>query len=269
MKIYIPTFRRINNQITFDNLPDEIKENVIMVVQEQEKDNHKSDCEYLIVDNDIGIAKTREIIYHHAGEKRFGVIDDDIKFYKRNGKYFKNTDSNMDASKRLMTNEDWSYWFLEIEKMFDEPEIMHLGHREVALPPMDIKWSENKMFIAVHWLDGKKLSKFINEVDWNYVQTGEDSVLAIECAIRGYKNKVSNEIVMDRWITAFSDGGCSEFRTAKFDEEQHFKLARKYPFVKVTNKYQDMKHIGRLRKFKVDIQSAYKSSQVNTLEEFL
>ena len=84
MKIYIPTFRRVNNQITFDNLPDEIKENVIMVVQEQEKDNHKSDCEYLIVGNDIGIAKTREIIYHHAGEKKFGVIDDDIKFYKRN-----------------------------------------------------------------------------------------------------------------------------------------------------------------------------------------
>ena len=41
MKIYIPTFRRINNQITFDNLPDEIKENVIMVVQEQEREQYK------------------------------------------------------------------------------------------------------------------------------------------------------------------------------------------------------------------------------------
>ena len=33
-KIYIPTFRRPNNQMTFDNLPDEYKEKVVMVVQE-------------------------------------------------------------------------------------------------------------------------------------------------------------------------------------------------------------------------------------------
>ena len=37
-KIYIPTFRRVDNQDTFDNLPDEYKEKVVMVVQEQEKD---------------------------------------------------------------------------------------------------------------------------------------------------------------------------------------------------------------------------------------
>ena len=37
MKIYIPTFRRGDNQITFNNLPDGVKENVILVVQEQEK----------------------------------------------------------------------------------------------------------------------------------------------------------------------------------------------------------------------------------------
>ena len=49
MKIYIPTFRRVDSQITFDNLPDKIKENVIMVVQEQERDEYKYDCEYLVV----------------------------------------------------------------------------------------------------------------------------------------------------------------------------------------------------------------------------
>ena len=37
-KIYIPTFRRVNDQTTFDNLPDEYKEKVVMVVQEQERD---------------------------------------------------------------------------------------------------------------------------------------------------------------------------------------------------------------------------------------
>ena len=41
MKIYIPTFKRVDNQLTFTNLPDDIKKNVIMVVQEQEKDQEQ------------------------------------------------------------------------------------------------------------------------------------------------------------------------------------------------------------------------------------
>ena len=59
-RIYIPTFRRIDNQITFNNLPDKYKEKVIMVVQEQEKDEYKYDCEYLVVGNNIGIANVRK-----------------------------------------------------------------------------------------------------------------------------------------------------------------------------------------------------------------
>ena len=65
MKIYIPTFKRADNQLTFINLPDDIKKNVIMVVQDQEKDQYKYDCEYLVVGNNICIAKTRENIYIH------------------------------------------------------------------------------------------------------------------------------------------------------------------------------------------------------------
>ena len=110
MKIYIPTFRRVDNQITFDNIPDKIKENVIMVVQEQERDEYKYDCEYLVVGDNIGIAKTREIIYPHAGKTKDGMIDDDIVMHRRNTKYY-NQKPNMEKSKRIMTKEDWEYWF--------------------------------------------------------------------------------------------------------------------------------------------------------------
>ena len=47
-KIYIPTFRRPNNQMTFDNLPDEYKEKVVMVVQEQEKDEYKAGITFTV-----------------------------------------------------------------------------------------------------------------------------------------------------------------------------------------------------------------------------
>ena len=42
-----------------------------MVVQEQERDEYNYDVEYLVVGNDIGIAKTRKHIYDHAGNTRF------------------------------------------------------------------------------------------------------------------------------------------------------------------------------------------------------
>ena len=57
-RIYIPTAKRENNQITYNNLPDELKKRVIMVLRPDDRPLYNYDCEYLVVDNDIGIAKT-------------------------------------------------------------------------------------------------------------------------------------------------------------------------------------------------------------------
>ena len=269
MKIYIPTFRRVDSQITFDNLPDKIKENVIMVVQEQERDEYKYDCEYLVVVDNIGIAKTREIIYHHAGKTKFGMIDDDVRLHRRNTKYY-NEKPNMEKSKRIMTVEDWEYWFSLVNTFFEEPDIMHIGNREEALPPYGKQYYYNSFVIAVHWIDGDKLSTFIDEVDWNLAKTGEDSVFNIECLIRGYKNVIFDEVVMSRWATAYAKGGCAEIRTGKSDEEEHMKILKKYPYCVKLGRYEILKNIGKLRNFDIDCKSAYKSSQFKgTLKEFL
>ena len=57
-RIYIPTFRRVDNQVTFNNLPDKYKEKVIMVAQEQERSQYKYDVAYLVAGDNIGIAAT-------------------------------------------------------------------------------------------------------------------------------------------------------------------------------------------------------------------
>ena len=76
-KFYIPTLGRVENQITYNNLPDELKSKVIMVVQEDEKELYDYDVDYLVVENRIGIAKTRELICRDAGKTRFSMWDDD------------------------------------------------------------------------------------------------------------------------------------------------------------------------------------------------
>ena len=96
-KIYIPTYHRSEEQITYDNLPKEYQKKVVMVVQEQEKDLYNYDCDFLYVPNDIGIAKTREIISREAGKTRYSVFDDDVTFIRRNEKYFERKRSDVNT----------------------------------------------------------------------------------------------------------------------------------------------------------------------------
>ena len=268
MRIYIPTYKRVDNQITFENLPEEIQKNVIMVVQQQERDQYKYDCEYLVVGNDIGIAKTRELIYQHAGLHRFGIMDDDLRLFRRNAKYM-GEESNMETSRRLMNLDDWNYWLSEVHRLFDDKNVMHIGHRDVSLPPYGQKYFHFKPILAVHWIDGLKLSKFIDEVDWNLAQIGEDLVLTLECLQRGYLHYISDEVAMTRWETAFAEGGCAEFRTSEVNDAEMMKIAKKYAFVTPLNQYDEYKGIGRVRKFKTNLKDAYNSYSTRTLEEFL
>ena len=49
-------------------------------------------------------------------------------------------------------------------------DIMHIGHREILLPPMGVKYYFNNGIFGVHWIDGSKLNNFIDEVDWCHVK---------------------------------------------------------------------------------------------------
>ena len=76
-----------------------------MVVQGQERDEYKYDVEYLVVDDNIGIAKTRELICRDAGKRRFYMVDDQLILHRRNAKYF-DRESNMDTAKRICIKDD-------------------------------------------------------------------------------------------------------------------------------------------------------------------
>jgi len=222
-KIYIPTFRRVDIQITYDNLPNEYKEKVIMVVQEQEKKDYNYDVEYLVVDDNIGIAKTRELICRHAGETRFSMVDDDVVFYRRNQKYYSDFDnvSNMDKSKRIATKSDLDEMFTLFDKWMDEG-ILHVGNRRNGLPPGKTAYSDTVFFNAIHHVNGELLSEIIDEIDWTRCEVGEDANLMFEYLSRGYRNRRSDEF--PAYWDSFQDGGCSVFRDSKLHNQEHKKL---------------------------------------------
>ena len=39
------------------------------------------------------------------------MLDDDVRFYRRNTMYYKGEESNMEKSRRMMNQDDWKDWF--------------------------------------------------------------------------------------------------------------------------------------------------------------
>ena len=246
----MPTFRRVDNQITFNNLPDKYKEKVVMVVQEQEASYYEYDCEYMIVENDIGLTKTRTEIFANNLNKRFCIIDDDVVFWRRNQKYIKEvqdgyidfkpnmikvkTESDMDGSKRLMKESDFDEMFTEFNDLFDNGDtyrpqqpIIQISCKEQSQTPVGIATRTNIAGKSFHFFNGEHIDKIFDDIDWNMVKVGQDSMWQLEFLLHGYQLRLSDIFcIKSLW---WQEGGCSEYRDAKMYNEEHQKLIQKYP----------------------------------------
>ena len=275
-KIYIPTFRRVDEQITFNSLPDKYKEKAILVVQEHERPLHKHDVEYLVVGDNIGIAKTRKKIIDHAGKSRFCLYDDDVTFYRRNEKYLMKEnwqDSDMKGVKRPMTEDDFDEMFDIFNSWMDNQNIIQIGYRSAFLPPSWRLYTDFTDVYSGYMINGVELSKFVDEIDWEYVKVGEDSMMSLEFLLRGYKIRRSELFcIQPKW---WQEGGCSEFRTAKFHNKEHKKLMDKYPEYVYFKKEIKRPNIGIIKDYRYRWKEAYRShyikqiSECNTLKETL
>lgn len=268
MKIYIPTLGRINNQKTLENLPTKYQKMVTLVVQLKESkpmmDLYGGIVKnFMVVDDDIGIAKTREEICRSAGKDRFYMIDDDVILYRRNQKYFKDygEKSNMDTTNKKITESS------EIDYMFDvfnchlnEPNVMCVGHRPAGLPPLKKSWSENVLVHGAVYIDGKKLSKIVNDINWTLCEYAEDVNFNFEYLSRGFKNIRSDEF-LGKW-DVYTIGGVNDKRDKESYYREHEKLRTKWQKY-VTRKSEIVKRniIGEIHDYKYNLRLAYKDSQ--------
>jgi len=226
-KIYIPTMGRSDVQITYDTLPKTYQKKVIFVIPQSEwklMTKIYGDDQLLTTPSDIkGIAATREFICRHAGKTRFSMVDDDVVFYRRNQKYFKDCDfkSNMDKSKRISTKADLDEMF-EVFNQWMDDGIIHIGHKRSNLPPGKTSYSDTIFFNSIHHINGELLSEIIDEIDWTRCEVGEDANLMFEYLSRGYKNRRSDEFTA--YWDSFQDGGCAVYRDSKLHNEEHIKL---------------------------------------------
>ena len=200
-RIYIPTVRRADNQITYNSLPDELKKRVIMVVEPGERHLYNYDCEYLeIPEKLVGtwtqLAETRLFIHKHAGAIKYCVADDDIIIGRRNAKYWTGK-SNMEKSRRRAKPEEILKAFDTMDKWLDEPDIGIAGFSHSVFSPANTEYVDTKSITNIVMIDGRMLSKEIDDMDITSIRVSEDILFLFECLSRGINTRQSTE-----WLVA-------------------------------------------------------------------
>lgn len=267
-RIYIPTAKRANNQITYNNLPDELKKRVIMVLREDDRLLYKYDCEYLVVPKEMvgsytELAQTRELIHKHAGAIKYAMVDDDILIKRRNAKYWTGQ-SNMEKSQRLATAEEISEMYNVVDKWLDEPDIGVVGLADTISPPGNKPYRDTTNVNTYVFYDGRMISKVIDDMDISSVRVAEDMLFLFEALSRGINSRKSEEFMFDNrsqvdkdlqdsrivWKGMFEDKDTPE---DYFQTEEHYNCMRyiqkKYPHgVKIYEKDGKLKNTKYWRK---------------------
>ena len=197
-RIFIPTVNRVDNQITYESLPKELQEKVTMVVQKWERPKYHYDCDYLVLPDKVNLddkyclAKTRKIIYQEGCNMKYAVLDDDLKFHKRNQKYF-GLESNMEKSQRQVHPVELIIMEGILDTWLDEPNVTIAGISQRQNPPSNKLWTNNTSLCGAIWVNGKDFKDILNDLPLTKVRFGEDTLFFLSLLSRGYGNRVSQE----------------------------------------------------------------------------
>jgi hypothetical protein len=270
IELVIPTFKRLNNQITLSNIPNDLLDNVTLVVQPQEEKEARDIYSkiFVVSGDNIGFAKTiRDLTYEFAvnRQSRFWILDDDLKFLR----HYENDDSKL--RKEPMTAKD----FDEVLKRTEEWMDAGFPHGAFGTtwnnPIGKFPYVENSRIMTNKYYDGVTISKVWNEIDWEGCCGAEDFYVNLQLLTKGHPNRVWYEFVVDAGAS-HKEGGCADYRDANYHNQSCVELQKKFPQF-VTLKYKEdnnpnMKGV-LLAKSQVQWKKAYASSQINTLEGFM
>jgi len=239
-KIFIPTCNRVDSQITYDNLPDVLKEKVCMVVQAWERDQYTYPCEYMVLpDTDeyhfshyYCMAKTRKLIYEAGQDMTYAVIDDDLLFARRNAKYWNGGVSTQEMSKRKCTHDDILEMFSRYDEWLDVAgvTICGCGHDENA--PSGREFATNTSLGSALWINGRDFKDELPELDLVNVRIGEDTYFILQMLSRGYGNRVSQEFIFNNQSVKkkkFIKSDIWDTQTFEDTHRDHKYIASKFP----------------------------------------
>jgi len=255
IKIVIPTLERVNNQITYNNLPLKYKKNVYFVIREHETKEITEKYKEAIVltlpkDVKQGLGPTRSWFMNFFKNDRIIVFDDDLNFLKVNFE-------NEKFKKTKLENFD-DLFNLILKKMNEG--FVHGGLGNTISPP-SLKYypfNINGRIMTNVFYDCSKLPM---NIDYGRCLASEDFDANLQLLKLGYKNVIFNNYIV--FEKPYADGGCSLYRTLEFHNNSQKMLEKLHPkFVKLKERIVKKGKWKGLTKINVMIywKKAYKSS---------
>ena len=229
--IFIPTRGRLLNQVTWESIGDEGRDWANLVCPEEEVKSHESLGRSTISRGDIqGINNVRNFIVeyaHNKGIEKIIILDDDLIF----GTRLHHSSPSLRKTKQIEMVVLWE----QMEDLLEK--FVHVG---VSPRQMNDKhFPHRKKFCmrqnAVH---GIKPSVLIDEeIYYNEVDLMEDYYVTLRLFEQGFPNAVIVDWTWDQRGASGAEGGCSNYRTPKLQEEASHKLASLFPrYVKALQK---------------------------------
>jgi hypothetical protein len=274
-RIFIPTVNRVDHQITFNGLPDELKKKVTMVVQSWEREKYEYDCDYLVLPEEINLsdrlclAKTRATIYREARDIKYAVLDDDLTFKRRNSKRFTGI-SNMEKSSRFATPDDILEMFELFSQWLDELTVTMCGPSYINNVPAKTAFRNNASLSSAIFVNGPDFRDILDELPLTLVKYSEDALFILSLLTRGYGNRLSQEYCF-RNNSATGKLPEGVWSDTNFQDvwEDHKKIAELFPdFFKIQLDENGQRAKGGFRNFgktRTYWNKAYKSSQKSKL----
>jgi hypothetical protein len=224
LPIYIPTRGRMSRQVTFDHLPQELKEHVVLVCPLSEADSHVARGRRVLPcpAQEQGLSAVLQWIQDFAlgqGQERILTVDDDVILQARISKE--------DYHLRECTGAQTIALFEEIEMMLELFTLVGVSHRNGnnrMLDPLGYALCERQT--NVHGTVPATIKRLGIRYDDVVVQ--QDFHMTLSLLERGHQNAVLYEYAQSD-LPPGTPGGCAIYRTAATMEQNGKRLAELHP----------------------------------------
>ena len=220
--IYIPTYNRIDAQVTLERIPlsaGAADGRVVLVAtrKEAKKLERKWEVPVLVQPEDVtNIAQKRAWIIEQCRYERMIMLDDDLRFCFR---------PTFDEPKLITVPPDHKGACREwtnIEAALEKYAHVGMGAR-MGAQAKKFKWQFNTRMMYVLGYQ----TRIIQKCNLGSIRTREDMDYTLQLLQKGYRNLVNYKLLVDQ--TYAKAGGMTEERTIERSNKDALRLAKRYP----------------------------------------
>ena len=249
MKLFIPTYKRTERQLTWNNLPESVQEYTYLVCPEEEVEVHtKANRQVIGTPKTIkGIAQTRQWVIENSDDDQVFFADDDQSFKTREEGSYK---------LRAMVEEDYTEMVLSVLENLKEYNAVGISAQA----------GNNRSFPKTIISPGRMYNMYAfnrnvlldNDIRFDTMTVMEDFHVTLSLLKMGMPNAILQNWC---WSSPGSNaaGGCSTYRSADVQRDGALQLAQLHaPFVTVVEK--ESKAWGNGLEKRTDVRIAWKKA---------